>query len=150
MATSVLGSPSFLASDLMASRVDLTPIFWLATTLCECGNVAVTSAEVCEGVDVGQHVAGDVAMEQPVISCVDSPWQVAGDVAMEQPVISCVDSPWQVAAAKMDALPAQPTIDCERLTPGVCMLDNHSGIFQLVSPMGQVYKPDPVLLDSSA
>jgi hypothetical protein len=29
-----------------------------------------------------------------------------------------------VAVAKMDALPVQPTIDCERLTPGVCMLDN--------------------------
>jgi hypothetical protein len=39
-------------------------------------------------------------------------------------VISSVDSPWQVAVAKMDALPVQPTIDCERLTPGVCMLDN--------------------------
>ncbi len=34
------------------------------------------SAEVCEGVDVGQPVAGDVAVEQPVISGVDSPWQV--------------------------------------------------------------------------
>jgi hypothetical protein len=32
------------------------------------------SAKVCEGVDVGQLVAGDVTMEQPVISCVDSPW----------------------------------------------------------------------------
>ncbi|CAK9260459.1 unnamed protein product [Sphagnum jensenii] len=50
----------------------------------------------------------------------------------------------------MDALPAQPAIDRERLTLGVCMLDNRSGIFQLVSPTGQVYKPDRVLLDSGA
>jgi hypothetical protein len=50
-----LGSPSFLANDLMASGIDLTPIFWLVTTLCERGNVTATSAEVCEGVDVG-HV----------------------------------------------------------------------------------------------
>jgi hypothetical protein len=59
---------------------------------------------VCEGVDLGQPVVGDVAVEQPVISG--------------------VDSPWQAAVAKMDALPARPTIECERLTPGVCMLDN--------------------------
>jgi hypothetical protein len=52
---------------LMASRVDLTLIFWLVVTLCECGNVVAMSVEVCEGVDVGQPVAGDVAMEQPVI-----------------------------------------------------------------------------------
>jgi hypothetical protein len=50
----------------------------------------------------------------------------------------------------MDALPARPTIDRERLTPGVCMLDNRSGIFWLVSPTGQMYKPDRVLLDSGA
>jgi hypothetical protein len=82
--------------------------------LCERGSVVVTSAEVCEGVDVGQLVAGDVVMEQPVVSG--------------------VDSPWQAVAAKMDALPARLTIDRERLTPGVCMLDNWSGIFRLVSP----------------
>jgi len=30
------------------------------------------------------------------------------------------------------------------------MLDNRSGIFRLVSPTGQVYKPNRILLDSSA
>jgi hypothetical protein len=50
----------------------------------------------------------------------------------------------------MDTLPVQPTIDRERLTLGVCMLDNRRGIFWLVSPMGQVYRPDWVLLDSGA
>jgi hypothetical protein len=85
---------------------------------------------VCEGVDVGQLVVGDVVVEQPVVSG--------------------VDSPWQATAAKMDALPARPAIDRERLTPGVCMLDNRSGIFWLVSPTGHVYKPDRVLLDSGA
>jgi hypothetical protein len=116
MATSMLGSPSFLASDLMALGVDLSPVFRLTATLCECGSVVVTSAKVCVGVDVGQLVAGDVVVEQPVISG--------------------VDSPWQVVTAKMDALPARPAIDRERLTPGVCMLDNWSGIFWLVNPMG--------------
>jgi hypothetical protein len=74
MVTSVLGSPSFSASDLMVSGFDLARVFRLTATLCERGSVAATSAEVCEGVDVGQPVAGDVAMEQPVISSVDSPW----------------------------------------------------------------------------
>ncbi|CAM6064461.1 unnamed protein product [Sphagnum tenellum] len=130
MVTSVLGSPTFSAIDLMASGVDLTHVFRLVATLCECGSVVATSAEVCEGVDVGQLVVGDVVVEQPVVSG--------------------VDSPWQAAAAKMDALPTRPAIDHERLTPGACMLDNRSDIFRLVSPTGQVYKPDQVLLDSGA
>jgi len=50
----------------------------------------------------------------------------------------------------MDTLPIQLTIDPERLTLGVCMLDNRSGIFRLVSPMRQVYRPDRVLLDSGS
>jgi hypothetical protein len=130
MATLVMGSPSFSANDLMASRVDLAPVFWLVATLCERGSVVATSAEVYEGVDVGQPMAGDVVVEQPVISC--------------------VDSPWQVTTAKMDALLVWPAINRERLTPNVCMLDNRSGIFRLVSPTGQVYRPDRVLLDFGA
>jgi hypothetical protein len=109
MVTSVLGSPSFLASDLMASGVDLIRVFRLATKLCERGSVVAMNAEVCEGVDVGQPVAGDVTVEQPVISS--------------------VDSPWQAAMPKMDALPTRLAIDRERLTLGACMLDNRSGIF---------------------
>ncbi len=98
--------------------------------MCECGSVVTTNAQVCEGVDVGQHVARDVNVEQPMISS--------------------VDSPWQAAMAKMDALPIRLAIDREKLTPGVCMLDNWSGIFWLVSLMGQVYKPDRVFLDFGA
>ncbi len=86
MVTSVLGSPSFLANDLMASRVDLVRVFQLAATLCEHGSVVAMNVEVCEGVDVGQLVVGGVVMEQPMILS--------------------VDSPWQVVATKMDALPA--------------------------------------------
>jgi hypothetical protein len=40
--------------------------------LCELGSVVATSAEVCEGVDGGQPVVGDVVVEQLVISGVDS------------------------------------------------------------------------------
>jgi len=65
-------------------------------------------------------------------------------------VISGVDNLWQATTTKMDALPTRPTIDYERFTPSVCMLDNRSGIFWLVSPTGQVYGPDRVLLDFGA
>jgi hypothetical protein len=126
----MLGSSSFSANVLMTLGVDLAPIFWLIVTLCEHGSVTAMSAEVCEGVDVGQPVAGDVIVEQPMISG--------------------VDSPWQAAAAKMDTLLARPAIDHERFTPGVCMLDNRSGIFRLVNPVGHVYRLDRVLLDSDA
>jgi hypothetical protein len=129
MATSMLGSPSFSANDLMASGVDLAIIFQLVASLCERGSVVTTSAKVCEGVDVGQPMAKDVAVEQPMISG--------------------VDSPWQAASAKMDALLARPTIDHDRLTLGVCMLDNRGGIFRLVNPTSQVYKPDCDALPSS-
>ncbi len=50
----------------------------------------------------------------------------------------------------MDVLLVQLAIDHETLTPGVCMLDNRSGIFRLVSPMGQMYRPNWVLLDFGA
>ncbi len=63
MVTSMLGSPSFLANDFMASRINLTHIFRLATMLCERGSVAATSAKVCEGVDVKPRVAEDVVVE---------------------------------------------------------------------------------------
>ncbi len=71
---SVLGSLAFLTSDLMASRIDLARVFRLIAALCKRGSVVATSAKVCEGVDVGQLVAGDVVLEQLVISNVDSPW----------------------------------------------------------------------------
>jgi hypothetical protein len=63
MVTLVLGSPTFSANDLMASGVDLTRVFRLIATLCERGSVVATSVEVCEGVDVGQLVAGDVIVK---------------------------------------------------------------------------------------
>ncbi len=65
MATSMLGSPSFSASDLMALGADLALVFRLAATSCERGSVATTSAEVCEGVDMGQLVVGMLLWNNP-------------------------------------------------------------------------------------
>jgi hypothetical protein len=41
MVTLVLGSPSFLANDFIASGVDLARVFRLTATLCERGNVVL-------------------------------------------------------------------------------------------------------------
>jgi hypothetical protein len=65
MVTLVLGSPTFSINDLMASGVDLTRVFRLAATLCERESVVATSAEVCEGVDVGQLMAGMLLWSNP-------------------------------------------------------------------------------------
>ncbi|OAE22875.1 hypothetical protein AXG93_1405s1020 [Marchantia polymorpha subsp. ruderalis] len=50
----------------------------------------------------------------------------------------------------MESLPTQPAIDRERIVPDVCMVDNRSGLFWLVSSTGQVYVPARVMQDSSA
>ncbi len=65
MVTSVLGSLTFSVNDLMTLGIDLTRVFRLAATLCERGSVVATSAEVCEGVDVGQLVAGMLLWNNP-------------------------------------------------------------------------------------
>ncbi|OAE29706.1 hypothetical protein AXG93_509s1590 [Marchantia polymorpha subsp. ruderalis] len=50
----------------------------------------------------------------------------------------------------MESLLAQSTIDRESIVPGVCMVDNRSALFRLVSSTGQMYVLARVLLDSGA
>ncbi|CAM6129542.1 unnamed protein product [Calypogeia fissa] len=57
---------------------------------------------------------------------------------------------WQAPTVRLEDLLARPAIDRARVAPHVVMVDNRSGIFQLVSPVGQVYRPNRVLLDSGA
>ncbi|OAE32224.1 hypothetical protein AXG93_4525s1050 [Marchantia polymorpha subsp. ruderalis] len=38
----------------------------------------------------------------------------------------------EAALARMESLPARPAIDCERIVPRVCMMDNRSGLFCLI------------------
>ncbi|BBN19983.1 hypothetical protein Mp_8g15430 [Marchantia polymorpha subsp. ruderalis] len=122
MATSVLRSPLFSATELIDSGIDLARVFRVAATSCEHGRVAATSAEIRED-----------TVEDP--SSMSALFE---------------ETTWQAAAARMESLPARPAIDRESIVPGVCMVDNRSGLFRLVSSTGQVYVRARVLLDSGA
>jgi hypothetical protein len=54
------------------------------------------------------------------------------------------------AATHVKTMPARPAIDRSSITPGVVVVDNSQGIFQLVGPKGKVFVPRRVLLDSGA
>jgi hypothetical protein len=54
------------------------------------------------------------------------------------------------AAARVKTMPARPAIERSSISPGVVVVDNSQGIFQLVGPKGKVFVPRRVLLDSGA
>jgi hypothetical protein len=54
------------------------------------------------------------------------------------------------AAARIKTMPARPAIERSSISPGVVVVDNSQGIFQLVVPKGKVFVPRRVLLDSRA
>jgi hypothetical protein len=54
------------------------------------------------------------------------------------------------AAARVKTMPVRPTIERSSITPGVVVVDNSQGIFQLVRPKKKVFVPRRVLLDSGA
>jgi hypothetical protein len=45
-------------------------------------------------------------------------------------------------------MPERPAIERSSIIPGVVVVDNSQGIFQLVGPKGKVFVPRRVLLDS--
>jgi hypothetical protein len=53
-------------------------------------------------------------------------------------------------AARVKTMPARPAIERSSITPGVLVVDNSQGIFQLVGPKGKIFVPRRVLLDSGA
>ncbi|BBN08850.1 hypothetical protein Mp_4g14970 [Marchantia polymorpha subsp. ruderalis] len=122
MITSVLRSPLFSATELMDSGIDLARVFRVAATSCERGRVIAMSAEIREDTVEGPSSTSTLFEE----------------------------TTWQAAAARMESLPARPAIHRESIVPSVCMVDNRSGIFRLVSSTGHVYVPARVLLDSDA
>lgn len=54
------------------------------------------------------------------------------------------------AASRVKTMAARLAIERSSMTPGVVVVDNSQGIFQLVGPKGRVYVPRRVLLDSGA
>jgi hypothetical protein len=54
------------------------------------------------------------------------------------------------AAARVKTMLARPAIERSSITPGVVVVDNSQGSFQLVGPKGKVFMPRRVLLDSGA
>ncbi|OAE24933.1 hypothetical protein AXG93_2036s1000 [Marchantia polymorpha subsp. ruderalis] len=106
----------------MDSGVDVARVFLVAAMLCERGSVTITSAEKRED-PVGKQLSTPTLKDEKT---------------------------WQAAAAKMELLPARPAINRERIVSDVCMVDNRSGLFCLVSSTRHVYIPARVLLDSSA
>jgi hypothetical protein len=47
-------------------------------------------------------------------------------------------------------MPTRPTIERSSISPGVVVVDNSQGIFQLVGPKGKIFVLQRVLLDSGA
>ncbi|OAE25290.1 hypothetical protein AXG93_4620s1030 [Marchantia polymorpha subsp. ruderalis] len=110
MVTSVLRSPLFSATELMDFGIDLTRIFWIAATSYERGRITATSAKIRE--DTVEELSSTSTLFKEMT--------------------------WQAAAARMKSLPARPAIDRERIVSRVCMVDNRSGIFCLMSFTGQL------------
>jgi hypothetical protein len=54
------------------------------------------------------------------------------------------------AAARVKTMPARPAIERSSIIPGVVVVDNSQGIFQLIGPKGKIFVPRRVLLDSGA
>jgi hypothetical protein len=120
-AARVYQAPLFSAA--MVSRADFSPavVFKMVAIMCERGSSTVTNATKNE-----VHL-------KPVV---DSEEDTAQELL--------------AAAARVKTMPAKPAIERSSISPGVVVVDNSQGIFQLVGPKGKVFVPRRVLLDSGA
>ncbi|CAM6085511.1 unnamed protein product [Calypogeia fissa] len=107
----------------------LAEVFRLAASLCESENVDASSAEVV----VEDAIAS--RLEESNVPHVD---------------VDDISEPWHAAAAKLSQLSARPAVERAMMRPNIVMLDNRDRIFSLVGPVGKVYYPQRVLLDSGA
>jgi hypothetical protein len=107
----------------MVSRADFSPakVFKMAITMCERGSSTATNA-----------IKTEVYLEPVVDSEEDT----------VQGLLS--------AAARVKTMPARLTIERSSISPGVVVVDNSQGIFQLVGPKRKVFVPRRLLLDSGA
>jgi hypothetical protein len=120
-ATWVCQAPLFLAA--MVSRADFSPaaVFKMVATMCEQGNSTATNPMKTE-----VHLEPVVDSEEDTVQGLLS-------------VAACVKT-----------MPSRPAIERSSISPGVVVVDNSQGTFQLVGPKGKVFVPRRVLLDSGA
>jgi hypothetical protein len=112
-----------LFSAAMASHADFSPaaIFKRAATMYESGHYTVATT-LKTAVDAKQVVESQEDTVQGLF----------------------------LAAACVKTMPAKPAIERSSITPGVVVVNNSQGIFQIVGPKGKVFVPRRVLLDSEA
>jgi hypothetical protein len=112
-----------LFSAAMVSRADFSSaaVFKMVATMCERGSSTATNAMKTE-----IHLEPVVDSEEDTV----------------QELLA--------AATRVKTMPARPAIERSSISPGVVVVDNSQGIFQLVGPKGKVFVPRPVLLDSGA
>jgi hypothetical protein len=120
-AARVYQAPLFSAA--MVSRADFSSavVFKMVATMCERGSSTATNAMKTE-----VHLEPMVDSEEDTV----------------QELLA--------AAARIKTMPARPAIERSSISPGVVVVDNSQGIFQLVGPKGKVFVPRRVLLDSGA
>jgi hypothetical protein len=107
----------------MASHADfsLATVFKRAAMMCESGQYTIATT-LKTAVDTEQVVESQEDMMQGLFS----------------------------TAAHVKTMPVRPEIERSSIIPGVVVVDNSQGIFQLVGPKGKVFVPRRVLLDSGA
>jgi hypothetical protein len=120
-AAKVCQAPLFSAA--MVSRADFSPaaVFKMVATMCERESSTATNA-----------IKTEVQLEPMVDSDEDTVQELLA------------------AATSVKTIPTRPTIERSSISPGVVVVDNSQGIFQLVGPKRKVFVPRRVLLDSRA
>jgi hypothetical protein len=121
-ATSLIYQAS-LFSAAMVSHADFSPaaVFKRAATMCESSHSTVATT-LKTAVDAEQVVESPEDTVQGFFS----------------------------VAARVKTIPTRPAIERSSITPGVVVVDNSQGIFQLIGPKGKVFVPRRVLLDWGA
>jgi hypothetical protein len=107
----------------MMAHPDFSPaaVFKMAATMCEMGNSTVAKA-----------LKAEIQAEEAAESQEDT-----------------VQGPF-LAATRVKTMLARPAIERSSIIPGMVVVDNSQGIFQLVGPKRKVFVPQRVLLDSGA
>ena len=120
VAEALLQVPLFSAQQLSDLEVDVASVFEMAATLCKPQGQGPTA--IAAMVDKGGYEDEEASSDMDVYA----------------------------AISRVKTMPRRPAIERSSITPGVVMVDNRNGVVQLVGPLGQVFTPTRILLDSGA